>query len=64
MNAEKQYIELYEQQRELIARRSAPVLNALRDEAFQCFRQSGFPGRKVERYRYTDVDAASCPTTD
>ena len=61
MNAEKQYIELYEQQRELIARRSAPVMNALRDEAFQCFRQAGFPSRKVERYRYTDVDAAFMP---
>ena len=61
MNAEKQYIELYEQQRELIARRSASVMNALRDEAFQCFRQAGFPSRKVERYRYTDVDAAFMP---
>lgn len=61
MNAEQQYLDLYSQQRELIARRSAPIMNALRDEAFECFRQAGFPSRKVERYRYTDVAVAFAP---
>ena len=61
MIAEKQYIELFEQHREMIGQHSAPVMNALRDEAFQQFQEIGFPTRKVERYRYTDVHAAFAP---
>ena len=52
---EKQYIELYEQCRGMLNGHSAPVLNALREEAFEHFRQMGFPSQKVERYKYTDV---------
>ena len=52
---EKQYIELYEQCRGMLNGHSAPVLNALREEAFGHFRQMGFPSQKVERYKYTDV---------
>lgn len=34
---------------------SSQVLNAQRDAAFERFRKAGFPSRKVERYKYTDV---------
>lgn len=61
MGAETQYIELYEQSRELLCRHSAPVLNALRQEACDEFRRQGFPSRCVERYRYTDVASAFAP---
>ena len=55
------YISLYRSHRELIARHSAPVMNALRDEACCHLERIGFPTRKVEEYRYTDVDALMAP---
>ena len=55
MNSEQQYIELYDQCRELIARHSCDAMNAVRDEAYRRFVSSGFPTQKVERYKYTDI---------
>ena len=55
MNSEKQYIELYKQCREMICEHSSEVMNAVRDEAFERFAAAGFPTRKVERYKYTDI---------
>ena len=57
MQSEKQYIGLYEQSRSLICSHSADVLNAGRDRAFEDFKRLGFPTRKVERYKYTDMAA-------
>ena len=31
------------------------AMNAVRDEAFEDFRKQGFPSKKVERYKYTDI---------
>lgn len=56
-----QYTELYGSERALIDAHSLPELNALRDEAAASFERLGFPTRKVERYRYTDVEAAFAP---
>lgn len=39
----------------MIFEHSAPVMNALRDPAFEDFRRMGFPSQKVERYKYTDM---------
>ena len=61
MTSEKQYIELYREAGDLIKSKSCPVMNAVRDEAFQQFMSSGFPSKKVERYKYTDVAAAFAP---
>jgi len=61
MNSEQQYIDLYEQQRATLCSHSAGVLNAEREAAFERFRQQGFPSRKVERYKYTDMDALFAP---
>ena len=55
MQSEKQYIELYEQAREMIFSHAPEAMNAVRDEAFERFAASGFPSRKVERYKYTDI---------
>jgi len=55
MASEKQYIELYEQCRQMICGHSSPVMNAVRDEAFGRFASNGFPSKKVERYKYTDM---------
>ncbi len=59
--SEQQYIELYEQAREMIHGHSSGVMNAVRDEAYEHFRQQGFPSRKVERYKYTDMQALFAP---
>ena len=55
MNSEQQYIDLYQQARTMIYEHSSDVMNAVRDEAFERFASSGFPSRKVERYKYTDM---------
>lgn len=61
MKSEQQYIDLYEQNRELINAHSTGVMNAPREEALDDFRRLGFPSRKVERYKYTDIDKLFAP---
>ena len=41
----------------MILRHSSEVMNAQRDAAFERFKKNGFPSRKVERYKYTDMQA-------
>ena len=57
MSAEKQYIDLYRQASGMICGHSAGVMNAVRDRAFDDFQRLGFPSKKVERYKYTDMAA-------
>jgi len=59
--SEKQYIELYRQCRQMIFDHSPALLNAVRDEAFEQFEAQGFPTPKVERYKYTDLQALFAP---
>ena len=61
MQSEQQYIELYRSQRALIHQHGAAVMNALRDAAADDFQRLGFPSRKVERYRYTDMQTLFAP---
>ncbi|MBR5749726.1 MAG: Fe-S cluster assembly protein SufD [Prevotella sp.] len=61
MNSEQQYIELYQQAREMIFSHAPEVMNAVRDEAFEDFRKQGFPSKKVERYKYTDLQKLFAP---
>ena len=59
--SEKQYIDLYEQARQTIMDHAPEAMNAVRDEAFEDFRKQGFPSRKVERYKYTDIAKLFAP---
>ena len=61
MNSEKQYIDLYEQCREMINEHSASLLNAPREQAYEDFCRLGFPTQKLERYKYTNVAEAFAP---
>ena len=61
MGAEQQYIDLYEQAREMIFSHAPEAMNAVRDEAFEDFRRQGFPSKKVERYKYTDIQKLFVP---
>ena len=55
MRSEQQYIDLYKQARGIICEHSSDVMNAVRDEAFEHFQTLCFPSKKVERYKYTDM---------
>ena len=57
MQSEKQYIDLYGQCRDMLMSHSAEPMNAVRDAAFSDFSRLGFPTKKVERYKYTDMQA-------
>ena len=59
--SEKQYIDLYEQCRTMIHEHSSDVMNSVRDKAFEYFKSAGFPSRKVERYKYTDLQTLFAP---
>ena len=61
MNSEQQYIELYEQARQLIFDHAPGPMNAVRDQAFSDFKALGFPSKKVERYKYTDIQRLFAP---
>ena len=61
MNSEKQYIDLYGQARQVLFDQSAAVFNAVRDRAFEDFKAQGLPTRKVERYKYTDMQQLFAP---
>ncbi len=61
MDSEKQYIDLYNECRSMICNHSADAMNVVRDRAFDDFKRLGFPTKKVERYKYTDVSALFAP---
>ena len=61
MQSKEQYLNLYRECHELIARHSSDVMNALRDEACSHLEQQGFPTKRVEDYKYTDVEALFAP---
>ena len=61
MGSEQQYIELFQQTRGMICQHSSEVMNAVRDAAFEIFHTMGFPSRKEERYKYTDMKALFAP---
>ncbi len=61
MSSERQYIDLFRECREQICSHSAAPLNAVRDAAAADFERLGFPTRKVERYKYADIDDLFAP---
>ena len=61
ITSEQQYIDLYEQAGEMIKSHSPEVMNTVRDEAFRDFQRLGFPSKKVERYKYTDIASLFAP---
>lgn len=57
----RQYTDLYTAHSQLIAGHSPAFMNACRKAAFAALCDRGLPTRKVECYKYTDVDAALAP---
>ena len=60
MGSERQYIELFQQNRALLAQ-SPQVIDRLRDTSYEKFCRMGFPTTKAERYRYTNVAESFSP---
>ena len=61
MQSEKQYIDLYNETQGMIKQHSCNVLNRVRDKAFEDFKRQGFPTKKMERYKYTDISKLFAP---
>ena len=61
MGSAQQYIDIFNQCREMICKHSSALMNSKRDEAFEVFQRVGFPTKKVERYKYTDIEALFAP---
>lgn len=61
MGSEQQYIDLYNDCRQMICSHSTAVMNAVRNGAFNDFCQQKLPTRHVERYKYTDVEQLMAP---
>ena len=61
MQSEKQYIDLYNETQGMIKQHSSDVLNNVRDKAFEDFKRQGFPTKKMERYKYTDISKLFAP---
>ena len=61
MGSEQQYIDLYKQCREMIIKHAPESMNVVRDQAFEDFKAQGFPSKKVERYKYTDMQKLFAP---
>ena len=58
MRSEKQYIDIFTQQEDLIRCHAPACMNDLRSQAFADFERLGFPSLKDEDFRYTDVQKA------
>ena len=56
-----QYIDIFRQCRAMIDAHSAPVMNAKREGAFRAFSDNPLPTKKVEWYRYTDIQQMLAP---
>ncbi len=50
------FIELYQENKELIQNDSPDYINEIRNNAFEQFKNLGFPDKKSEKYKYTDLD--------
>ncbi|MBQ7472466.1 MAG: Fe-S cluster assembly protein SufD [Prevotella sp.] len=61
MKSEQQFIDIYNEAREVIYNNSCREMNAVRDKAFEDFCRLGFPSRKVERYKYTNMQELFAP---
>ena len=54
-NIEKQLVDLYLANLELLEEGLPSYVNRMRSGAIEAFRLNGLPDRKVEKYKYTDI---------
>lgn len=61
MTAVKQYLQLYDQHREMLDKHSCAPMNARRAHAAAWLEEHGLPDTRTEQYKYTDANAAFAP---
>ncbi len=61
MNSHQQYIDLYRDHRDMVCDGSLAVMNQARETAAELLAEQGLPTTRVERYKYTDAEAAFAP---
>lgn len=60
-NSQQQYIDIYNNHKELINKHAPEPLNRCREKAFEDFKRLGFPTKKNEKYKYTDITKIFSP---
>ena len=63
MESHKQYTGIYRTHRDMVDDGSNAVMNSHREAAAAQLDLQGLPTTKVERYKYTDAEAAFAPDT-
>ncbi len=61
MSSIHQYLDLYREHRALIEAGSCTVMNAVRPQVAEHLTAAVLPDKRVERYKYTDAEAAFAP---
>ena len=61
MDSLEQYLSLYRDNRELIDSHSSPVLNRLREAAYDSLKRNGFPEKGSENYLHSDIGGMLAP---
>lgn len=56
MKIEQQYIDFFNEHKSLLKANSDSISNSFREEAFSDFYQLGFPTKKTELYRFSEID--------
>lgn len=56
ISVKNRLIDLYNENEDLIIKSSAPALNKARGEALSMFGRKGLPSKKLEEYRYIDIE--------
>lgn len=56
MKIEQQYINFFNEYKALLKANSNPISNSFREDAFADFCQLGFPTKKTELYRFSEID--------
>ena len=64
MSSLSQYTDIYRDHRETLDSHSAPVINALRQEAFDALKGKSLPDRNTEGYEKTSIEEMWLPTSD
>ncbi len=57
MKSEQQYIDFFQTYRQAIEKPCSESMNVLRQQAFESFKQSGFPSYGTEEYQHTNIAA-------
>jgi len=56
VNTKDRFVELFNENRDILTKDSPDYMNKIREKAFEQFKNLGIPDKKNERYKYTDLN--------